>query len=221
MRTAKTSEQCKKQIKEYFEKTNYIPQKGEQIKQCPKPYPHFWFCSNKGYLFTTSEKEVRILPPHLTSSGRKDTNGDRTQIEYRYYYGKNKHVTQQQLIIDTFKVKNEFGEVLPDEQTEIHHQISRKAFTADEPQKMNRIDNVQVLPTSIHQSLTNADSFVKKINAMFKQVESDDTIPVIECDLESVFAAYLQSNDGVVFESFKNEDGKTVRAAHFIKKSQK
>lgn len=221
MRKAKTSEQCKKQIKDYFEKMNYIPQKDEQIKQCPKPYPHFWFCSNKGYLFTTAKKEVKILPPHLTTSGRKKINGERAQLEYRYYYGKNKHVKQQQLIIDTFNVKNEFEDVLPDEKAEIHHQVSRKNFTIDEPQKMNRLDNLQVLPTSIHQSLTNADSFAKKVNDMFKQVEASTSIPVFECDLESILATYLQSHDGVVCDSFKNEDGKTVRAVHFIKKSQK
>lgn len=221
MRKAKTSEQCKNQIRDYFEKMNYIPQKDEQIKQCPNPYPHFWFCSNKGYLFTTAKKEVKILPPHLTPSGRKNINGERAQLEYRYYYGKNKHVTQQKLIIDTFNVKNEFDDVLPDEPTEIHHQLSRKNFNSDEPQKMNRIDNLQVLPISIHQSLTNADSFTTKVNDIFKQVESDASIPVFGCDFESILKEYFQSHDGVVYDSFKNEDGKTVRAVHFIKKSQK
>lgn len=221
MRKAKTSEQCKKQIKDYFEKMNYIPQKDEQIKQCPKPYPHFWFCSSKGYLFTTSEKEVKILPPHLTPSGRKNINGERAQLEYRYYYGKNKHVKQQKLIVDTFNVKNEFDEVLPDSQTEIHHQLSRKNFTSAEPQKMNRLDNIQVLPKSIHQSLTNSDSFTKKVNDMFKQVASDDSIPVFECDLEALLSSYVQSHNGVAYDSFKNEDGQTVRVVHFIKKSQK
>ena len=86
---------------------------------------------------------------------------------------------------------------------------------------MNRLDNIQVLPKSIHQSLTNADAFIKKINAVFKQVESDDSIPVIECDFESILKEYFQSHNGVVYDSFKNENGKTVRVARFIGKSQK
>ena len=224
MRKAKTNDQCKNQIRDYFEKMNYIPQKDEQIKQCSEPYPHLWFCSNKGYLFTTSEKEVRILPPHLTKVGEKNKDGERQKIEYRYYYrlnGKREHVTQQQLLIDTFNVKNEFENIFPNESTEIHHQLSRKNFTSDEPQKMNRLDNIQVLPKSIHQSLTNSNSFTKKVNDMFKQVESDASIPVFECDLEALLSSYVQSHNCVVYDSFKNEDGKTVRAVHFIKKSQK
>lgn len=155
MRTKLTREQYKEKFDQQMEKFYYIKQPGEVILQCNAPYPEYWFLSNKGYLFSAYNNDVRIIKPNLTETGAKNKEGKRTGQTWEYEYKvagekNNRHVAMHKLMAEMF-VEDEFTS---DEDRDVHHIQKRTCFDASQPQFCNCADNLQRIPTPIHKQAT-------------------------------------------------------------------
>ena len=146
-----TRKEYAEKFNEQMNRFNYIPQAGEQIRQCKTPYPDYWFASDKGYLFTAYYKDVKILNDNPTEQGLKNKSGLRAGKKWRYS-NEGKDVPAWKVIADTF-CENEFTGY-EDEKNHIHHIQKRQTFTPEEGHLCNRADNLQILPKSIHKELT-------------------------------------------------------------------
>lgn len=168
-KTLLSREEYNNKFNKQLEKVNYIFQAGEIIKQCEAPYPDYWFASNKGYVFTAYYNDFRVLKPHHRYTGIKNKDGKRPGQDWYYEYGVegekyNRHIPVHKLMSDTF-LKNEFDT----EEYEIHHKKKRNTFQPNESQYCNRIDNLQLLPRTVHKELTKYAS--KTTDELDKEVE--------------------------------------------------
>ena len=135
---------------------NYIRQPGEEIIQCKESYPPYWFISNKGYLFTAYYKDIKILEPQFDKTGKANKNGERAGQVWRYGTRINRkknldRFDMARMMLDHFG-KCEFE---TDELIVAHHIDKRNNYQPNEAQKCNRVDNLQLLPESVHKQLTN------------------------------------------------------------------
>lgn len=155
MKNKLTRQQYKEKFDQQMEKFYYIKQPGEVILQCNAPYPEYWFLSNKGYLFSAYNNDVRIIKPNLTETGAKNKEGKRTGQTWEYEYKvagekNNRHVAMHKLMAEMF-VEDEFTS---DEDRDVHHIQKRTCFDASQPQFCNCADNLQRIPTPIHKQAT-------------------------------------------------------------------
>ena len=124
-----TRQQYSDKFDKQMEKFYYIKQPGEVILQCNAPYPEYWFLSNKGYLFSAYNNDVRIIKPNLTETGAKNKEGKRTGQTWEYEYKvagekNNRHVAMHKLMAEMF-VEDEFTS---DEDRDVHHIQKRTAL---------------------------------------------------------------------------------------------
>lgn len=138
-----------KHIQEY--EYCYVPQKNEVITQCSEEYPSYWFISNMGYLFSVLFKEIKILKPNPTPTGKKNADGERSGIDWFYKTGDQTKVPMQRIVAEHFL---EYTDEDRENGIELHHIQKRKSFTKNQPQFCNRADNLQLLPTDIHRRAT-------------------------------------------------------------------
>lgn len=140
------------------EKFNYILQEGEQIVQCHEEYPPYWFISNKAYLFSVYRKKIKILKPFFDKTGYTNKDGERRGKTWRYSTmgadGKSNRFIVARLVLEHFP-NCEFESP---EKLEAHHIKKRTTFDENESTKCNRIDNLQLLPASIHKAITHYSS---------------------------------------------------------------
>lgn len=132
-----------------MEEYNYIMQKNEIIIQCNEKYPSYWFISNMGYLLSVYGSKIKILRPNHKYTGKKSKNGRRAGQDWYYYDGECK-IRMHKIIAEHFLL-NEFESL---EDVEIHHIRKRNTFSKNQPQFCNRADNLQILPKSVHKSVS-------------------------------------------------------------------
>lgn len=145
-------------------------EEGEQIIQCEYPYPNFWFISNMGYVYSvyhslqyyrTNPSEFRYVPYYTGAGGAKKSDGTYNNYYWFLVYidknGKRQQPTHHELVAKHF-LKEEYKRYkkmgYKEDNIEIHHIIPIKSFNANESQNANRVDNLQVLPKSIHKEIT-------------------------------------------------------------------
>lgn len=146
MRKKLTREDYRKRFERliYWE-YNYVPQDGEIVVRCDEKYPEYWYLSNMGYLMSVSGNRIKILRPHFRTTGKKNKDGKRSGGDWYYRYGEKK-ISMHKIIAEHFLL-NEFESL---EDVEIHHIRKRNTFAKNQPQFCNRVDNLQILPKSIH-----------------------------------------------------------------------
>ena len=193
----KDREQYAVKLKKQLERYCYIPQAGEEIRQCKPPYPDYWFASNMGYVFTAYYKDVKILDDNATEQGLKNKDGERTSIKWRYNNPlTGKFVPAWKVIADTF-CECEFPEH-KDEKIEIHHIKKRASFEPNEGKNCNRADNLQILPKSIHTKTTAASK--KSFDLDLEEKITGSDVPTVSIPLDEFLLAtvqqYIQSVSG-------------------------
>ena len=151
-----TKEEYQQKFEDQMERSEYTLEDGEVIVQCHAPYPVYWFVSNKGKLYSAYRKELYLIEPYYCETGKKNKDGKRSGSNWYYEYHmdgevNNRHVTMHKLIAEHFLQCDINYE---DEDTEIHHIKGRKAFTKDQAKECNSVENLQVLPKSIHRKAT-------------------------------------------------------------------
>lgn len=166
-------------FKKQFGKVAYVLQEGEEIVQCSAPYPEYWFASNKGYVFTASRSEFKVLKQHYRRTGKKNKDGERPGQDWYYEYKvkgekNNRHVPVHKIISDTF-LTNAFDS----KDDEIHHKRKRSVFKPNEGKLCNRADNLQVLPRSVHKELTKyANKTMNELNEETEKKIEESGCPV-------------------------------------------
>jgi hypothetical protein len=131
-----------------LQKKYYQIQENEKIVQCHEPYPSYWFISNTGRLFSVwGRKKIKIVTPKLSKG---NTNANR----WGFKYDGRKNVFLSKLVAEHFLTEDFKKFAKEGERIEVHHTIPLKTFNDDEPYKANRADNLQILPKSIHQQVS-------------------------------------------------------------------
>lgn len=136
----------REEYKEKFEKLCFVYQDGEVIVQAKDPYPSYWFVSNKGYVISIHGRKVKKIKARWNERAK--------QWEYEYLPKGAKHnkkvivwkIIAEHFCEDEFKISDD---------TEVHHIKARKTFNPDESEICNCASNLQVLPKSVHNDLTN------------------------------------------------------------------
>lgn len=154
-----TPEHYLEKFNNQMNRLNYIRRPGEEIVQAKAPYPPYWFVSNKGYVLSVHDNNLKILNDNPKYEGRKNKDGERTEIKWRY-----KNINLPGGEVSVWKIVSDHFCECPftgyeDEEKEIHHVDKKVTFTPDESKECNQAANLQVLPKSIHDQLTN---FAKK-----------------------------------------------------------
>ena len=179
MRKKLTREQYAEKFEKMMEVYNLVPQDGEIIMQCNEPYPGCWFISNVGYLYTAFNSRIQVVKPNYRKTGIKNKNGERNGKDWYYLYpveGKkyNQKIAMHKLIAEHF-LQCDINYY--DEDTEIHHIKGRKAFTKNQAKECNSVENLQVLPKSIHRKATHMGSHTQ--DQLDK--DSDDRVKKAGC----------------------------------------
>lgn len=168
----------------------------EEIKQCKRPYPKYWFVTSNGRLFSIWNKRIEQLKVDLNMCGKK-----RDQLVWRYTYNEKKHVPVDKLVFD------HFGKKQWDGKTELHHKIAMKQWSEEDVFEASKIDNIQALPKKIHTFATELDNNTdwEMFMKLLKKTDGD----VLEVDLE-YFLSNFEFPEGVVFYfPVKDEYGHT------------
>ena len=170
----RTKEFYKKKFDELMQHTcNFIPQEDEIFKQCDGiEEPPYWFVSNYGRVFSVyySKQPLVQLTIHYAKTGI-----NRKQHDWYYvtqYGGKQREPRLHKLVAKYF-LHNEFDGYteVEGEPLEVHHIMPESTFSENEPLAANRVDNLQILPKSVHKNISYIDSLEKKINAQ-------DSLPI-------------------------------------------
>lgn len=196
-----TREQYADKLKKQMERYCYIPQAGEEIRQCESPYPPFWFISNKCILFSAYYNDIKIVKLNHRPTGAKNNDGERSGQDWYYEYRvkgekNNRHVTAHKLMADHF-LECEFEHDL-DDLLEVHHVKKKMSFNKNDGNICNSSDNLQILPKSIHTKATAASkkSFDPDLEA---KITSSD-VPTFSVPLDEFLLAvvqqYIQSVSG-------------------------
>lgn len=181
---------------EQMEQYNYVWQDGEEVVQCKPPYPDYWFASNKGYVLTAHRKEIKVLKPNHRYTGAKNKDGNRNGQDWYYEYHvsgekHNRHVTMHKLISDTF-LTSEFAD--DGEKLEVHHKIKKNTFKPDEAQSCNSVDNLQLLPKSVHQRLTHyASKTSTELDQELLKKAEEAGCPILQMPQEQLQNVLLQA----------------------------
>lgn len=200
-------------IREYYKKKfddlmqhtcNFIPQKGEIFKQCDGiEEPAYWFISNYGRLFSVYYKKQPLI--QLTIHYAR-TGINRKQHDWWYTTKWDDKVRQPRLhkLVAKYFLENEFDGYaeVEGEPLEVHHIMPESTFSKDEPLVANRVDNLQILPKSVHNFITHIDSVEKKMEKMkgqdqiiIGQISTQTLIADIQKHIENWNLAYIVQQD--------------------------
>jgi len=72
----------------------------EKIRQCKKPYPGYWWVTDRGKLFSIWNNRIEQLKPEVNYCGEK-----RDHLVWRYNYKGNRHVPVDKLVFDHFGIE--------------------------------------------------------------------------------------------------------------------
>lgn len=196
-----TREEYKEKFDKLFSELYYIPLPDEKIMQCNEGYPDYWFISNKGYVLSISSGKIKRLKPYATHTGAKNKDGERPSK--KWYVGKRRQPGSG--TIDRFYLHKMVAEHFLtcelehdlDESLEVHHKQKVITFEDNECSRANNVDNLQILPKSIHQKATNiskktADQLDLEIEEKIKASEVPN-IQLPEQIFEQWLVAALQS----------------------------
>lgn len=225
-----TREEYKEKFDKLFAEMNYITQAGEKIIQCKDGYPEYWFISNKGYLFSAYGKTLKIIKPIFDKTGKANKEGNRAGKTWRY---STKYRKPANAALDRYDMgkmiaehfgKNEFNS---DEETEIHHIKKRLTFGEAEAQKCNRIDNLQMLPKSIHKELTHyASKTSDEIDKEFATKAEKAKCPIYQFTqeqletfaIQAIRSCLAQGVEPIIYTTTLTDDLAQIEAeAHPIK----
>lgn len=205
----------REEYKEKFEKLCFIYQDGEVIVQAKEPYPQYWFVSNKGYVISIHGRKVKKIKARWNERAK--------QWEYEYLPKGAKHnkkvivwkIIAEHFCEDEFKISDD---------TEVHHIKARKTFNPDESEICNCASNLQVLPKSIHNDLTN--KYGKTIEQLDKESEERakkagvESVQMTNEELMRMLITGMITNDGtpIVYLSKQADDPKDIECkAYTIK----
>lgn len=184
-----TREDYKRKFDKLMETFNFIPQAGEEIVQCREPYPAYWFVSNKGYVMSVSGNGIKYIAPAIKRTGVKNKNGERSgrdwYVNSSAINGKKTSVSIHKIVADHF-LTNEFtGNCDGD----THHIIKKNSFADNQWKECNEADNLQKLPTEIHQELTQySKKQPEQIEAEWDQKIKEDHAEVINMTNDQMIA---------------------------------
>lgn len=221
-----TREEYKEKFDRLFSELNYIPQAGEEIVQCGYPYPDYWFLSNKGYLFTVWYNTIKVVKPYGSHMGFKNKDGNRGQNDWYYLNPKTSKKVRHHKLVSEYFAKDEFAQwkEFKDESRETHHKINKSKFNLNEPQKANNIDNLQILPLSVHREVTHYANMTdeKEEYELRKKLKkmNNPTTTIVEGDLTKWAINQLQKNlelgNHAYVISRSTNDGMTAKAVNTI-----
>lgn len=201
----KDREFYRKKFDELLNKNNYIPQidedgRIEQIIQCKDKYRPYYFLSNMGYLMSLHKEKdpwhIRI--PDVTWCG-----SNRTRPQFRYTLmgseGGSIRISMPELIIEHFDP--EAWEIYnahrnDEEPYIIHHKTSVHAYDAENnPQKINRLSNLQVVKDERHKDSYKYTSGQKHLADKFKKIETGEinVSQIVVPDLTGFIESWIKS----------------------------
>lgn len=176
--------------KNKFNNFCYVKQPGEEIKQCVEPLPSYYFISNKGYLMSVYGKNVRIIKPEY------DEQKSRWSYKIRgKRYSLHRLVGLYFLQPDVLK---------PGEEYDVHHIKKCRQFSKHEPQKANCVDNLQILPKSVHKQVTLVGNHTQaELDAKIKVTEDGfDLIGVCrKSDLKLLIDALMSKDAYIIMDN--------------------
>ena len=214
-----TPEHYVEKFKDQMSRFNYIPRDGEIIVQAKAPYPSYWFVSNKGYVLSVHDNNLKILNDNSNYEGRKNKDGERTELKWRY-----KNINLPGGEVSAWKIVSDHFCECPftgyeDEEKEIHHVKKKATFNPDESKECNQAANLQVLPKSIHDQLTNfAAKTVEKQDAEREEkarkagIESQKLIQEQLLDLLRQRYKITDITDAVLYLPTINDDPSQIQA---------
>ena len=191
-----TREGYKKKFDELFSKWYYVPLPGEKIVQCNEGYPPYWFISNKAYVLSVNGDRIKRLKPYVVKTGRKNKDGERTGK--KWYVGKQKEPGSGN--IDKLYIHQMVAEHFlecelehnPEDPLEVHHIRKVMTFADDECSSANTVENLQILPKSVHAKATTAGK--KTMDLDVEEKIKDSNVPEYQIvSLEAYLVAALQS----------------------------
>lgn len=201
----KDREYYKNKFDKLMQQNNYIPQMGqdgkiEQFVQCKDKYRPYYFVSSMGYVVSLREKQNpwHILKPDVNWCGTQ-----RKRPQFRYVLmgadGRRNRITMGELIIEHFDP--EMWEIYDKNRGEyvIHHKESVHAYNPeDNPQKINRLSNLQVVREETHK-LSYKYTTGDRLGEKFKKIESGEiNVPIIGVpDLTGLIAGWIQNQSSV------------------------
>lgn len=211
MRKKLTRQEYKEKFTRLFSSYNYILQcvNGitEKIVQCHAPYPDYWFISNMGYLFSVSGNKLKIVKPNYRRTGKKMQGQS-----WFYKIGSNTPPIPMQKIIAEHFFSNEFEP--HSYASEIHHKKPVLSFGESEPQKANRVTNLQLLPKYIHAMVTrySKKSITGNISEFVNECEKSPLmIYFSKPPLENVHV-YITHDNGYVIILTLDSDGNVLES---------
>lgn len=178
----------------------HVWEKDEEIIQCNEHYDGYYFVSNMGHVYSLAKKNIIELKPSLVK--------DHVWVYEMNRDGKKKKIKMHRFIAEHF-CKDEFGF---NEKNHVHHINPKKNFSDDEPQKCNRVDNLQILPGIIHERATGCSE--NNIDKTIAEKVNKENAPVILID-----GSYTKSIIDFINANFQEQmgvrysvDGESVEA---------
>lgn len=193
-------EEYKEKFNKLMESFNFIYQDGEKIVQCKEPYPAYWFVSNKGYVLSVYGHGIKYIAPAVRKTGKKNKDGERPGRDWFYTYSvgeKRTNISVHKVVADHFCINEFTGDYSGD----THHKRKKNSFADNEWKKCNEADNMQKLPSEIHEELTlYAKKPVEQIEAEMDHQEFDETIELSSDQAIALINILLQQgNEGRVY----------------------
>ena len=174
----------------------------EEIRQCKKPFPKYWFVTSNGRLYSIYYKRLDQLKPEANYSGSK-----REQLVWRYHYienGNKKHVPVDK-IVDYHFNKDEWAEY--DGQKDLHHIFGMKHWKEDDVFKASKKTNIQKIPRNhIHQFATMFDNDTEEdwLNKNYRKLSDKELKQV-----EKILPNHTFTDGVITWRKVEDEDGRT------------
>lgn len=198
----KDREYYKNKFDKLMSKNNYIPQMGldgkvEEFIQCKDKYRPYYFISNMGYVISLKNEKN---PWHILKTEVNWCGSHRKRPQFRCTLmlssGGSDRISLPELVIEHFTP--EAWELYNQHRGDyvIHHKISVHAYDAENnPQKINRLDNLQVVKVEPHKASYKFTSGQKHLGDKFAEAENkpSDAEIILPGDLTSLVKQMLHN----------------------------
>ena len=199
-RNTRSSKDWKAKYKELRAETDIKLEPDEKIKQCKKPYPAYWWITNRGRLFSIWNNRIEQLKPEVNYCGKK-----RDHLVWRYNYKGNRHVPVDKLVFDHFG-KSEWDDY--DGNLDLHHIFGMKHWNEDDCFEASRIENIQAIPREkVHPFATELDNKTE-LEVFLKFLKKTDG-DVLETNLGTMLLNGSFPQGATLYMQVQDEEGRT------------